>query len=201
MQQKFGGISRELEQRGILSGNKRQRVFQPGQNFNQQLDNFYSDGTNREVLQRTIGQDHMDALHDLGLMFNSTDRMEQAQGLTKNILTSIRHHYLGVRGILAGGAGAGMLLADQGARALGVGSVPMLTGTASGINRYITERLITDPAFLKTFSYAIKNNIPARTAGPLLAARLIAQWKNQPLKEQKQQQQQQPPQQSGATAP
>jgi hypothetical protein len=193
LQRKFGGVSQELEQRGIASGNKRQRVFQPGADFNQQLEDFYNDGirgeeTNRKVLQRTIGQDHMDALHDLGIMFNSTERMRQSQNLTKSILTSIHHHYNGVRGILAGGAGGGMLFAHELGKGLGVGAIPMLTGTGAGINRYITERLITDPDFLKTFSYAIKNNVPPRTAGPLLAARIIAQWKNQPLKEQKQQQ-------------
>jgi hypothetical protein len=178
----------------LTTGNTRQRVFQPGANFNQQLEDFYNNGTNRDVLKRTIGQSHMDALHDLGLMFNSTERMQQAQGLMGNILTSIRHHYHGVRGMLAGGAGMGMLAAHQVGMALepsiGLGgatlTMPMLTGTASGISRHIAEKLITDPAFLKTFSYAVKNNVPARTAGPLLAARIISQWQNKPLKEKPQ---------------
>jgi hypothetical protein len=190
LQKKFGGISRELEQRGLATGNQRQRVFQPGGGFNQQLENFYNEGTNRQVLQRTIGQDHMDSLHDLGLLFNSTDRMEKAQSFMGTIMTSIRHHYRGVRGMLEGGAGGGMLLAHQLGRSLGEGagagaavglSMPVLTGSASGIRRYITERLITDPGFLKTFSYGLDKGVPPRTAGPLLAARIIAEWKNQQL--------------------
>jgi hypothetical protein len=190
-QRKFGGISRELEQRGLATGNQRQRVFQPGANFNQQLEDFYNTGTNRQVLERTIGQDHMDSLHDLGLLFNSTDRMKQTQNLVGNIMTSIRHHYHGVRGMVAGGAGGGMLIAHQlgmsGAADLGLGggilSVPMLTGTASGISRYIGEKILTDPSYLKIFNYALENGVPARTAGPLLAARLISQWQNQSNKQ------------------
>ena len=201
LQRKFGGISRELEQRGMTTGNQRQRVFQPTKNFNQELEDFYNNGNNRDVLQRTIGQDHMDSLHDLGLMFSSTDRMDKTQGLMQSIMTSIRHHYHGVRGMLAGGAGVGMLAAHQAGMELaksgavaGAGlSIPILTGTASGINRYITNKLITDPSFLKTFSYAL-DKVPARTAGPLLAARIIAQLKNAPLKQQTKQPPPQEPQ-------
>ena len=183
LQRKFGGISRELEQRGIASGNKRQRVFQPGKDFSQELTDFYNDGfrgsaTNGEVLQRTIGQKHMDAVHDLGIMFNSTERMQQSQGLIKTVLTSVLHHYHGVRGMLAYGGGAAMLGATLGAREAGIAGVPLLTGTSAGIKRYITERLITDPEFGKSFTYAIKNGVPPRTAGPLLAARIIASWHN-----------------------
>ena len=197
LQRKFGGISRELEQRGIASGNQRQRVFQPSKDFNQELEDFYNDGfrgsaTNREVLERTIGQKHMDELHDLGLLFNSTERMEQTQGLIKTTLSSILHHYHGVKGMLASGAGAGILGLTLGVREAGLGAaigggVPLLTGTASGIDKYISNKLITDPSFLKSFSYAL-GKIPARTAGPLLAARIISQWENQGLKQQGQQQ-------------
>ena len=85
LQRKFGGISRELEQRGIASGNKRQRVFQPEKNFNQQLEDFYNEGTNRDVLTRTIGQDHMDALHDLGIMSTAQSGCNRPEGLTGTI--------------------------------------------------------------------------------------------------------------------
>ena len=191
-QRKFGGISRELEQRGLATGNKRQRVFQPTKDFNQQLENFYNEGTNREVLQRTIGQDHMDSLHDLGQMFNSTERMEQMQGLMKTTLRSIYHHYHGIKGMLAGGAGALMIGGSVGAKAAGVAGAPLLTGTAAGINRYIGERLITDPGFLKNFTYAMQNKIPSQTAGPLLAARIIASWENRSKQPAQQQPQEKP---------
>ena len=75
-----------------------------------------------------------------------------------------------------------MLAGTLGAREAGIAGVPLLTGTASGIRRYITEKLITDPSFLKTFQYALENGIPSRTAGPLLAARIISSFQNQPLK-------------------
>lgn len=189
-QRKFGGISRELEQRGIATGNKRQRVFEPGKDFNQQLEDFYNQGyrgaaTNREVLQRTIGQDHMDALHDLGIMFKDPQRMEAMNGLIKTTLSSILHHYHGVRGMLAYGGGALMLAGTLGAREAGIAGVPLLTGTAAGLRRYFTERLVTDPGFLKTTQYALEQGIPPRTAGPLLAARIISTWEN---KNQQQQQ-------------
>jgi hypothetical protein len=188
LQQRFNGISRELEQRGIASGNKRQRVFQPGEDFNKSLENFYSKGmgdreTNREVLQRTIGQDHMDALHDLGIMFNSSERMEQSQSLMQNIGTNMKRHYHGMKGLLATGSPTAAMAGYMAGGATGAVSgaaapltVPLVSGGIVGTNRYIRDRLITDPDFLKAFSYAIKNKIPPRTAGPLLFARMISNW-------------------------
>jgi hypothetical protein len=182
-------ISRAAEARGIQQGVKRQRVFDPKASYSQQLENFYNDGPNREVLERTIGKQHMDDLLDLGLLFQNSERMDQAQNLTGNIVSGIRRHYHGLRGVLAGGAAYEAAM-HVGLKAAGVGGVPILTGTASGMRRYVTERLISDPAFLKTFTYAMKNNVPARTAGPLFAARLIAGWENNKNRQQPQQPQQ-----------
>jgi hypothetical protein len=55
-------------------------------------------------------------------------------------------------------------------------AVPAVSGGIVGTSKFITDRLITDPDFLKSFSYAMKNHIPPRTAGPLLWARMIANY-------------------------
>ena len=186
LQKNFNGITRAEEGRGVA-----QRVFDPSNNFNQQLENFYSQGyrgsqTNRQVLMRTIGQNHMDNLKRIGTMFQNADRMDKAQGLLGSVGTSIRRHYHGMRGMLAGesagAAGVGYLLGHGAAgvaAGAGIGlSAPLVSGTIMGTRRFIIDSLINDPAFLRQFNYAIENGLPPRTAAPLLAARLIAGQSN-----------------------
>jgi hypothetical protein len=192
IQREFNGITQPEEARAIAQGGQLRRVFQPSTSFNQKLEDFYNQGfrdsdTNRDVLQRTIGQGHMDDLKTIGQLFEGADRRTATQGLITNVLSGIRRHYHGIAGVLAGGGGAGSLAAQQAGKALGFGGMPLVTGTTAGIRNYITDQLVNDPDFARSFTYAIQNKVPARTAGPLMAARLIAAYKNS-------QRQQQPPQ-------
>lgn len=180
----FNGITRAEEGRGVA-----RRIFDPSKNFNNQLENFFNKGfrdseTNREVLERTIGQPHMDDLKRLGSLFQDSERMDATQGLFKTILSTVSRHYHGVKGILAGGAlagGAGLELAVHGAgKVAGLAGLPMVTGTVGGIRRYVTEQLMTNPEFMRQFTYAVENKIPPRTAGALLASRVISSLANQP---------------------
>ena len=195
IQRKFGGITRAKEARGVG-----QRIFRPGENWNQELEDFYNDGfrnseTNRAVLERTIGQAHMDDLDRMGILFNSAERMEQTASLANAIGASIRRHYSGIRSVfaeathmggMAGGAGAGFILGTHVAGHMGAGiggmiggpagyiTAPWISGTITGTRRYIVDRLASDPDFLNRFVYSVQNRLPPRQAGPLLAARLIA---------------------------
>lgn len=178
----FNGITRAEEARGVA-----QRAFKPTANFNNQLENFYNTGfrdseTNRQVLERTIGQGHMDDLKRIGALFQDADRMEATQKLYKSIGQAIRRHYHGIRG--AASSGVPFVAAHYLGREAGItaAAIPPVLGTISGTNRYITERLMTDPDFLKRFTYSIENNLPPRTAAPILAARAISTVQNQPAK-------------------
>ena len=177
MQREFNGITQPEEARSIAKGGKLQRVFQPG-GLTQKLEDFYNDGfrdsdTNRQVLQRTIGQDHMDNLKELSEMFQGAERRAQSQGLMKTIASTIHHHALGLRGILGGTGGVGLLAAHEFGKAAGVAALPIYTGTYAGIRDYVADQAISNPDFAKKFVYSIKNNIPARTAGPILTERLL----------------------------
>lgn len=182
LQKQFNGITRPEEARGLASGTKRQRVFDPSSNFNNALEDFYNTGfrnaeTNRQVLERTIGTQGMDSLKDLGLMFSDAKRMDAAQNLRDTIVTTIRKHYHGARGMLAAGDAAALYAHQLGAAA-GLSTTPLLTGTVFGARRYVLNRLIADPSFLKSFQYAVDQAIPPRTAGAMLAARMIAGAQN-----------------------
>jgi hypothetical protein len=185
LQKKFGGITRAEEARGVG-----QRVFEPGSNFNQQLEDFYNSGfrdseTNREVLKRTIGQQHMDDLKKIGVLFDGAKRMEQSQGLARTILSTIRRHYHGVRGVLTTSE-VGLLVAHQFGAGAGLAATPAITGGMAGTRIWLTNRLINDPEFMRQFTYAVEHHLPPRTAGPLLAARMIATMQNNPVKQKKQ---------------
>jgi hypothetical protein len=180
LQKKMGGITPEDEAAGVG-----QRVFSPTKNFPQEVEDFYNTGSNREVLQRTIGQQHMQDVKKLGVLFNSAERAEQSQSLYKNIISNVSRHYHGVKGMLAGGAVATELAVHGAGKVAGLAGVPLVTGTMAGIRRTITDKLINDPDFLKTFSYAIQNKIPPRTAGPLLFARMIAGASNATSRQQR----------------
>jgi hypothetical protein len=184
---KFGAVSPEEEARSIARGGQLQRTFTPGAGWNQQLDNFFDTGNNRAALQRTIGPEHMDSLKEMGTMFNNADSAQQAANLRTSIVSQIRRHFSGVRGMLAGGAGFSELLAHEVARGIGVGSLPVAFGTYAGIRDYVTDRLITDPDFLQRFSYAVQRNLPPRTAGPILAAHILTRLGATPLNAPQQQ--------------
>ena len=185
----FNGITRaETQARPSL-----QRVFQPGNNFNSQLEDFYNGGfrnsaTNREVLQRTIGNDHMLDLKQMGQLFENSERRGATKSLMDNISANVRRHGWAVSG-LGGAAGYGLAhaagtVAGVGAETVlptvaGVVGVPLLKGTVTGTLHHITDRIATDPDFLKRFTYAVLNKIPPRTAGPILAARIGATLQNQ----------------------
>ena len=177
-QRRFRGISQAEEQRGLAQGVKRQREFKPDAGFTQELEDFYNDGyrdtaTNRQVLERTMGQQHMDDLKDLSLLFRDAQRREAAQTLRTSIASAIMRHYHGIKGILAAGGGAGMIAAHATGAGLGVAGVPLMTGTAAGVRNYVVERLLTDPNFARKFTYAVNSKVPPRTAGSLLASQII----------------------------
>lgn len=177
IESKFNGITQaEAARRGL------QRVFEPTKNFTNELENFYSGGyrgsaTNRDVLERTIGQPHMDDLKQLGQLWTNSERMEASNKLINSIGVAIRRHYLGLRGLLME-APAGFALGAYAAGHLGGGIIPMMGapavgGTITGTRRYLMDRLATDPDFMRRFVYAVQNNVSPRTGGAVLAARLI----------------------------
>jgi hypothetical protein len=175
----FNGITRgDVAARGKL-----QRVFQPSANFNQQLEDFYNKGSNRQVLERTIGPDHMLDLKELGQLFENSDRRDAAKGLLDSIGSAIRRHHWGIGGLAGGGLAYGLTHSiGAGAGILGGAAA---AGTVSGTLRYITDRLATDPEFAKSFIYATTNKVAPRIAGPLLASRLLQSAKTQNLKQPK----------------
>ena len=181
---KFSAVSPEEEARSMARGGQLRRDFTPGDNWNQQLDDLYDSGNNREALQRTLGQDHMDSLKEMGTLFNNAQKVQQSRGLMTSIIAQVRRHFFGIRGMLsvAGGAGVGELLAHAGARvAMGASAANVGMGTYAGIRDYVTDRLINDPDFLRRFSYAVRTNLPPRTAGPMLAAHILTRLGATPL--------------------
>lgn len=170
---KFNGVTRA----DAAASSNLQRVFKPGQSLNQQLEDFYNTKTNREVLERTIGANHMRDLKEIGQLFENPDRQAATKGLLDSIGSAIRRHHYGIGGIAGGIAyGAshslGTALGLAGAGALGSGAV---TGTM----RYITDRIATDPKFARQFIYAAKNGVSTRIAAPLLASTLLRTTESQ----------------------
>jgi len=184
LQAKFNGISRAEEARGAG-----QRVFQPSKNFNQQLEDLYNEGNNREVLERTIGQQHMDELKTMGQLFERADRRADTNGLINNITAAIRHHYHGMKGVLAAGGGGGVYaLTHSVMGAAGIAGAPLVTGTAAGIRNAVQDELISNPEFLKQFNYSVMQRLPKARAGSMLAARIVASYPNLRLQNSEQQQ-------------
>ena len=184
IQKEFNGITRAEEGRGIAQGTKRQRVFDPSNDFNSKLENFYNTTTNRKVLERTIGVPHMDALKDIGQLFENSQRREATKGLIGQIGAAIRRHRWAVGGIGAGAAAYG-LPHGIGAAVGAAGAGALATGTISGTLQHITEQLATNPAFANSFIYAVKNGVSPRFAAPLLATRLMSTMANQPEQKKK----------------
>ena len=179
IQKEFNGITRAEEGRALAQGGKRQRVFEPSSNFNSKLEDFYNTRTNRDVLERTIGTPHMDALKDIGQLFENSERREATKGLISQIGAAIRRHRWAVAGIGASTAAYGFEH-GIGAAVGAAGAGALATGTVTGTLQYITEKLATDPAFANSFIYAVKNGVSPRFAAPLLATRIMSSMANQP---------------------
>jgi hypothetical protein len=160
-----------------------QRVFQPSAGLNQQLEDFYNKGTNRQVLERTIGPDHMLDLKELGQLFENSDRRTAAKGLLDSIGSAIRRHHYGIGGLTGGGLAYG-LTHSLGA-GVGILGGAATAGAVTGTLQYITDRLATDPNFAKSFIYATTKKVAPRIAGPLLASRLLQSAQTQSLKQPK----------------
>jgi hypothetical protein len=167
IQSHFNGITRADV---ADSGGALRRVFDPSSSFNQQIENFLNKGTNRQVLQRTIGNDGILNIKQIGQLFENSERQGATKSLLDSIGSSIRRHHYGIGGIAGGLAyGAGHSLG------LGAGLFggALAAGAVTGTLKYITERLATDPVFLSRFLYAAKNGVAPRIAGPLLASMII----------------------------
>lgn len=167
IQSHFNGITRADV---ADSGNQLQRVFDPSDSFNNQIENFLNKGTNRQVLERTIGREGIINTKQIGQLFQNSDRQKAAAGLLDSIGSAIRrHHY--VLGGIAGSAAYG--LSHSVGAAAGVFGGALAAGGVTGTLKYVTERLATDPAFLNRFIFAAKNGVPPRVAGPVLAATMM----------------------------
>jgi hypothetical protein len=174
MKASFNGITREA----AAARPSLQRVFKPGEGFNKSLEKFFDQGTNRTVLERTIGKEHMLDLQELGQLFNDSTRMERSRSLISHIGASIRRH----RWAMGGAAGLAYGLSHGVGQLVGGAAAG---GTVTGTLDWIAERLATDPEFANRFIYSVKNNVSPRFAAPLLAARIFASAQNAPKSEEK----------------
>jgi hypothetical protein len=180
----FKGITRA----DVAARPSLQRVFTPQEDFTKQLNDFYEDGfrntaTNGQVLERTIGKEHMLDLKSMGQLFENSERREATKSLMDNISANVRRHGWAVGGI-GGAAGYGLAhaagtLTGVGAEAVlptvaGMVGVPLMKGTVTGTMHYLSDRIASDPDFMKRFTYAVLNKIPPRTAGPILASRIVS---------------------------
>ena len=167
IQSHFNGITRaDVAQ----SGGALRRVFDPSTGFNQQVENFLNKGNNRAVLQRTIGNDGILNIKQMGQLFENSERQAATKSLLDTIGSSIRRHHYGI----AGAAGS---LAYGASHSLGLaaGAVggTLAAGAVTGTLKYITERLASDPVFLNRFLFAARNGVAPRIAGPILAATMM----------------------------
>jgi hypothetical protein len=165
IQSHFNGITRADV---ADSGGKLQRVFDPGSGFNQQIENFLNKGTNRAVLERTIGREGILNTKQIGQLFDSSDRQAATKGLLDNIGSAIRRHHYGIGGTLGSGLAYGATH-SLGAAA-GVLGGAAAAGTVTGTISHVAQRIASDPAFARSFIYAVRNGVAPRIAGPLLAA-------------------------------
>jgi hypothetical protein len=186
VQSRFNGINRaEVAQPLEHKGSTLKRIFQPGNDFNQEIENFYNEGNNREVLERTIGRAHMNDIKNIGQLFEGAQREQATATLMDQIRTAYRHHRYVGGGLVGGGIGgslgyglghgAGTIAAGT---AVGSTAGAVVAGTTTGFLRYLGDRLASEPDFLKPFAYAIKNNVSPRFAAPLLIARMLAGTRN-----------------------
>jgi hypothetical protein len=190
IQSHFNGVTRAEETASAARGGKLNRIFDPSQGFNQQLENFYNKGTNRDVLKRTIGPDHMLDLKEMGQLFETAERQKATKSLLEQVGAAYRRHrYMGgsvgagIGGTVGYGIGHGIGAAAGGA--VGAGVAPIISGTTTGVLHYIGDKLASDPQFLKSFTYAVRNGVSPRFAAPLLATRIMSETSNQPSMQQR----------------
>ena len=165
IQSHFNGITRADV---AHSGGKLQRVFDPSSGFNQQIENFLNKGTNRAVLERTIGREGILNTKQIGQLFENSDRQEATKGLLDSIGSAIRRHHYGIGGVAGSGLAYGATH-SLGAAA-GVLGGAAAAGTVTGTISHVAQRIASDPAFAKSFIYAVRNGVAPRIAGALLAA-------------------------------
>lgn len=168
----MGGITAEEAARrpGTLG---MQRLFAPGDSFNEGLQKIYA--KRGPALLRTIGRGGMDNLKELGILYQTPEDAQKADGIIKSIGTAILRHARGIRGMTAAEGVGGAIAGHLAAQALGVKALPaaLATGTVLGTRRYVVERIASDPAFARKFIYAVKQGVSPRVAGTLLASRII----------------------------
>lgn len=167
IQSHFNGITRaDVAQ----SGGTLRRIFDPSAGFNNQVENFLNKGNNRAVLQRTIGNDGILNIKQMGQLFENSQRQAATKDLLATIGSSIRRHHYGI----AGSAGAVAYgLEHSLGLAAGAAAGPLAAGAVTGTLKYITERLASDPVFLNRFIFAARNGVAPRIAGPILAATMM----------------------------
>jgi hypothetical protein len=165
IQSHFNGITRADV---ADSGGQLQRVFDPSSGFNSQIEKFLNTGTNRAVLERTIGREGILNTKQIGQLFDNSDRQVATKNLLENIGSSIRRHHYGIGGVAGGGLAYGATHSLGAAAGVLGGSVA--AGTVNGTISHVAQRIASDPAFARSFIYAVRNNVAPRIAGPLLAA-------------------------------
>jgi hypothetical protein len=150
-----------------------QRVFDPGQKFNQTLEKLYQ--KRGSVLERTIGREHMTDLKQLTQIFQTSERREASKTLLDYVGAAIRRHRYAIGGVTGGGLAYGLPHGiGTGLEAAGLGGLGIAAaGTVSGTLHYITDQLATNPAFAKRFVYAATNKVSPRIAAPLLTSMLL----------------------------
>lgn len=169
MEAGFNGITKEE----AASRPGLQRVFDPGKQFNKTLDKLYQ--KRGDVLDRTIGQEHMTDLKQLTQLFQTSERREASKTLLNYVGAAIRRHKYAIGGVTGGGLAYGLPHGiGAGLEAVGLGSLGIAAaGTVTGTLHYITDQLATNPAFAKRFVYAATNKVSPRIAAPLLTSMLL----------------------------
>jgi hypothetical protein len=178
IQSHFNGITRADVADAASRGQNLQRVFDPSQGFNQQIENFLNKGTNRAVLERTIGREGILNTKQIGQLFENSTRQTATSNLLDSIGSAIRRHHYGIGGVTGGGLAYGATHSIG--TGLGVLGGAALAGTATGTISHIAQRIASDPVFAKSFIYAVRNGVAPRIAGPLLAAAFMRTPPQQP---------------------
>jgi hypothetical protein len=149
-----------------------QRVFDPGASYNNSIEKMFNDPQASKSLDRTIGTEGKLDMKEIGQLFQNSQRRGATQNIIQYIGKAIRNHAWAYGGIAGGLASGAAHLPAELSAAIGFGT-PLAKGTITGTIKYITDKLATDPDFLKSFTYAVKNDVAPTVAGQLLAHKLI----------------------------
>jgi hypothetical protein len=168
-EQRFNGITRDDAGKGLT------RVFRPGQSGTSAFDSFLDktapgrNATNGEILQRTIGDDHITNLKKVVQLFENPEEQKATKPILEAVRSAFWRHKVGIASV-----GTPALAV---AHMAGLGVKEMAgAGVAAGVTGYIShiaDRITTDPEFAQKFIYATKNRVGPRLAGPLLAMPII----------------------------